>query len=69
MNLPEPEMDRSESRRMGSLNYRSIWHKVGLREGDVVADLACGWGYSSIEAAKIIGEEGRVYAVGISEGQ
>lgn len=68
MNVPEPEMDRSESRRMGFLDYRSIWHKVGLREGDIVADLACGWEYSSIEAAKIIGEEGRVYAVDISEG-
>lgn len=52
---------------MEFLDYRSIWHKVGLREGDVVADLACGWGYSSIEAAKIIGEKGRVYAVDISE--
>lgn len=67
MNLLEPEMDRSESRRMGFLDYRSIWHKVGLREGDVVADLACGWGYSSLEAARVVGEEGEVYAVDISE--
>ncbi len=35
----------------------------GLREGDALLDLGCGGGDFSLEASKIVGETGRVYAL------
>ena len=39
--------------------------QFGLREGMYVADLGAGSGYYSIAAAKIVGNQGKVYAVEI----
>lgn len=40
--------------------------KLGLKAGDVVADIGCGIGYFSIPAAEIVGQKGIVYATDIS---
>ncbi|MDI6874991.1 class I SAM-dependent methyltransferase [Candidatus Solincola sp.] len=37
--------------------------QAGLRPGAVVVDLGCGLGLLSLEAARLVGPEGRVYAV------
>lgn len=41
--------------------------KVGLKEGNIMADIGCGIGYFSIPASKIVGENGKVYALDISD--
>lgn len=40
---------------------------MGLREGDVMADIGCGIGYFTFPAADIVGESGKVYAVDVSD--
>lgn len=37
-----------------------------IKEGDVVADLGCGWGHFSLVLAKMVGPEGKVYAVDLA---
>lgn len=37
--------------------------QVGITKGDVVLDFGCGSGNNTIPAARIVGEEGRVYAL------
>jgi ubiquinone/menaquinone biosynthesis C-methylase UbiE len=39
--------------------------KIGLKNGQVVLDYGCGIGGYSIPAAKLVGEQGRVYALDI----
>jgi len=39
---------------------------LGLRAGDVVADIGAGTGYFAVRFARAVGDEGRVYAVDIS---
>jgi len=39
---------------------------LGLTEGDIMADIGCGIGYFSFPAAKIVGNNGLVYALDIS---
>jgi ubiquinone/menaquinone biosynthesis C-methylase UbiE len=48
----------------------SKWHHakisledIGLRSGMVFMDIGCGYGYFTIPAAQIVGEQGKVYAV------
>ena len=40
--------------------------KLGLHEGDVVADIGCGIGYFTIPASKIVGDSGNIFALDIS---
>jgi ubiquinone/menaquinone biosynthesis C-methylase UbiE len=40
---------------------------IGLREGMVFMDIGCGYGYFTIQAAQLVGEKGRVYAVDIDD--
>ena len=42
-----------------------ILKKLGLQEGDIIADIGCGIGYFSIPAADIVGSRGIVYAMDI----
>jgi ubiquinone/menaquinone biosynthesis C-methylase UbiE len=37
--------------------------QVGINKGDIVLDFGCGSGNYTIPAARIVGEEGRVYAI------
>jgi FkbM family methyltransferase len=39
--------------------------KLGLHEGDVMADIGCGIGYFTIPASKIVGDNGKVFAMDI----
>ncbi|MCK4308341.1 methyltransferase domain-containing protein, partial [candidate division WOR-3 bacterium] len=36
---------------------------IGIREGQTVLDFGCGSGYYTIPAAKIVGSNGKVYAL------
>lgn len=42
---------------------KEILKKTGIKEGQIVLDFGCGGGNYTIPAAKIIGNEGKVYAV------
>ncbi len=44
-----------------------VLHKAGLKRGDNVADLGCGKGFLSMEAARLVGGEGRVTGIDASE--
>ena len=39
--------------------------KLGLHEGDVMADIGCGIGYFTVPASKIVGDNGNVFAMDI----
>lgn len=41
--------------------------RLGLHKGDVLADIGCGIGYFTIPAAEIVGEDGKVFAMDISQ--
>lgn len=48
------------------INAKELLAKIGIEEGMVVGDLGCGArGYFSLQAARIIGPRGLVYAVDI----
>lgn len=38
-----------------------------INNGDVVVDLGCGWGHFSLVLAKMVGPEGKVYAVDLAD--
>jgi len=40
-----------------------LFGRVGLRRGEVLADLGCGTGFFALPAAKSVGKQGRVLAV------
>jgi len=40
-----------------------VLRKIGVREGQTILDFGCGRGNYTIPAARIVGEEGRVYAL------
>jgi ubiquinone/menaquinone biosynthesis C-methylase UbiE len=39
--------------------------KAGVKEGQVIVDLGCGFGRFTILAARIVGQEGKVYALDV----
>jgi len=39
--------------------------RLGLHEGDIMADIGCGIGYFTIPASKIVGDSGKVFAMDI----
>ena len=49
----------------GFINPEKILLQIGLKEGITVADFGCGHGYFTLPAGKIIGGEGKVYAVDV----
>lgn len=57
------KLDNEERRRI--LPPRETLEKVGLRQGDIIADVGCGIGYFTIPAAQIVGSGGKVYAMDI----
>ena len=58
-------LDSAERRRL--LPPHETLRCLGLRQGEVVADVGCGIGYFSIPAAEIVGDHGWVYALDTSE--
>jgi ubiquinone/menaquinone biosynthesis C-methylase UbiE len=52
-----------ESTRRKWYNSEQILQRLGLGSGMVFADIGCGDGFFSILAAKIVGENGKVYAM------
>jgi ubiquinone/menaquinone biosynthesis C-methylase UbiE len=39
--------------------------RLGLHEGDIMADIGCGIGYFSIPASEIVGDSGKIFAMDI----
>ncbi|MDD4320838.1 MAG: class I SAM-dependent methyltransferase [Acidaminococcaceae bacterium] len=59
------KLDSPKRREM--LPPRTILTKIGLKEGDIFADIGCGIGYFSIPAADVIAHKGIVYALDVQE--
>ena len=60
--------DKSHPKGAGKSSFELIdsarfFHELDLKKGITFLDLACGWGTYSLAVAKIIGRDGRVYAV------
>jgi ubiquinone/menaquinone biosynthesis C-methylase UbiE len=49
------------------LPAKKILFDTGLKEGDIFADIGCGIGYFSLPASEIVGKQGKVYALDISQ--
>lgn len=52
--------------RRASQDPRLLWRRVGLHAGEIVLDVGAGSGYFSFPAAEVVGPNGRVYAVDLS---
>lgn len=52
----------------GFIDPESVVAEWGIKEGENIADLGCGGGYFTIPMAKIVGQEGKVFAVDVIEG-
>lgn len=57
------KLDNEERRKI--LPPHETLLKVGVQNGDTMADIGCGIGYFTIPAAKIVGLNGKVYALDI----
>ncbi len=58
---------RDEQERRKWQDPESILAEIGLRAGMTFMDIGCGQGFFTIPAARIVGENGKVYASDISE--
>ncbi|MCL4357561.1 methyltransferase domain-containing protein [Patescibacteria group bacterium] len=54
-----------ESERRKRQNPEQILHNAGLKEGMCFMDIGCNNGFFTLPAAKIVGENGKIYAVDI----
>jgi ubiquinone/menaquinone biosynthesis C-methylase UbiE len=52
--------------RRASQNPEEVWRRVGLRPGEIVADVGAGTGFFALPAAAQVGPTGRVYAIDLS---
>ena len=53
------------NQRLGSLSPVDLLVQSGLSEGMTVVDYGCGPGFLTLPAARVVGREGRVYAVDV----
>jgi ubiquinone/menaquinone biosynthesis C-methylase UbiE len=58
---------RDEQERRKWQNPENVLAEIGLKSGMTFADIGCGQGFFTIPAAKIVGDNGKVYASDISE--
>jgi ubiquinone/menaquinone biosynthesis C-methylase UbiE len=58
---------RNEAQRREWQNPEKILMEAGVKAGDVLIDLACGFGFFAIPAAEIIGSEGIVCGVDVDD--
>ena len=56
-----------ETKKEDRFNPRAVIDQLHITEGEVVADFGCGAGHFVIPIAKIVGDEGMVYAFDILE--
>ncbi|NQU99822.1 MAG: class I SAM-dependent methyltransferase [Parcubacteria group bacterium] len=49
------------------LSPDQIFKQIDVEEGMTIADLGCGSGFMAVEAAKIVGEDGKVWAVDVQK--
>ncbi len=54
-------------RRRELLPPEKVLAMAGVKPGDIVTDFGCGIGYMTIPASDIVGDEGRIIAIDISE--
>lgn len=54
---------KSDSERWLKENAENVLKEVGIRKSQIVLDFGCGSGYYTIPAAKIVCNEGKVYAL------
>ena len=47
-------------------NPRAILENAGVSEGEIVADFGCGVGFFVMEISKLVGKDGKVFAIDIS---
>jgi len=47
------------------MNVKTIFAQAGIDDGSFVADIGCHEGYLSIHLAKVVGSEGRIFAVDV----
>lgn len=59
--------DDSRSQVLAGQIRDRVLHKAYLKQGDVVADLGCGKGFLTLEAARLVGDQGRVTGIDASE--
>jgi ubiquinone/menaquinone biosynthesis C-methylase UbiE len=48
-------------------NPEQILSAIGLKSGDTFVDVGCGEGFFALPAARMVGEEGRVYGIDIDQ--
>lgn len=61
--MPETLPGEMEFREWLTEHPSEVLRRVGIREGQTVLDYGCGSGTFSIPSARIVGKEGRVYAL------
>jgi len=61
--LPDRRFFDDEKERRNWQNPEAILIDVGVRAGLTFVDVGCGQGFFALPAAKLVGDEGRVYAV------
>jgi ubiquinone/menaquinone biosynthesis C-methylase UbiE len=59
------KLDNPERRAM--LPPEETLRKLGLKAGEVMADIGCGIGYFTIPASQIVGSKGKVFALDIAD--
>src|SRR5262247_2672440 len=45
----------------------ALWERAGVHRGAAVLDVGCGPGYGTLDLARLVGEQGRVLGVDVSE--